>query len=166
MKVIIDIPEYIYKVCQGHGDPVYGYIAKGTPLPEGAEILTKEAYSDLCMRAAERPEKRTEKRTETHSCVCGEEETHEKRTDPCGDCISRQAALDCLVWRWPEKTPRTKIMELPSVEPERKTGHWIPRNSFLLKYRCSECGRESEKYDYCPNCVARMVEPQESEDKA
>ena len=55
MKIVIDIPEYIYKVCQGHRDPVYGYIAKGTPLPEGAEILTKEAYSDLCTMAADAP---------------------------------------------------------------------------------------------------------------
>ena len=42
-------------------------------------------------------------------------------------------------------------------------GHWIPKNSFLLKYRCSVCGWESEKYNYCPNCRAKMVEPQESE---
>lgn len=56
MKLIIDIPEYIYKLCQGHGDPVYAYIAKGTPLPDGVEILTKEAYSDLCRRAADVPD--------------------------------------------------------------------------------------------------------------
>jgi hypothetical protein len=35
---------------------LFGRIRKaifhGTPLPEGAEILTKEAYSDLCMRAS------------------------------------------------------------------------------------------------------------------
>lgn len=35
MQIVIDIPEYIYKICQGHGDPVYRYIAKGTPLPKG-----------------------------------------------------------------------------------------------------------------------------------
>lgn len=48
MKLIIDIPEYIYKLCQGHGDIVYRYIAKGTPLPKGhgrlvdfSEVLIK-----------------------------------------------------------------------------------------------------------------------------
>lgn len=35
MKIVIDIPEYIYKLCQGHGDIVYRYIANGTPLPKG-----------------------------------------------------------------------------------------------------------------------------------
>ena len=35
MQIVIDIPEYIYKLCQGHGDIVYKYIAKGTPLPKG-----------------------------------------------------------------------------------------------------------------------------------
>ncbi len=35
MKIVIDIPEYIYRLCQGHGDPVYRYIANGTPLPKG-----------------------------------------------------------------------------------------------------------------------------------
>ena len=38
-------------------------IVNGTPLPDGAEILTKEAYSDLCMRAADvssvEPERKT-----------------------------------------------------------------------------------------------------------
>lgn len=48
------------------------------------------------------------------------------------------------------------LSDLPSVIPqEPKTGHWIPRNSFLLQYKCSECGLESEKYNYCPNCGSR-----------
>ena len=32
-------------------------IVNGTPLPKGAEILTKEAYRDLCIRAAEGSDK-------------------------------------------------------------------------------------------------------------
>lgn len=35
MQIVIDIPEYIYKLCQGHGDIVYKYITKGIPLPKG-----------------------------------------------------------------------------------------------------------------------------------
>lgn len=31
MKIIIDILEHIYKLCQDHGDIVYQSIAKGTP---------------------------------------------------------------------------------------------------------------------------------------
>ena len=54
---------------------------------------------------------------------------------------------------------------------EPKTGHWRHYEGMLI---CSECG--TEFYDdimeycgddvpkYCPNCGAKMVEPQESED--
>ncbi len=56
-------------------------------------------------------------------------------------------------------------MAIEALEQKPKTGHWIPRNSFLLQYKCSECGWESEKYNYCPNCGVKMIEPQESEDK-
>ena len=45
---------------------------------------------------------------------------------------------------------------IEELEQEPKTGHWIPRNSFLLQYKCSECGQESEKYNFCPNCGADM----------
>lgn len=96
-----------------------------------------------------------------------------EQTEPrkCGDCISRRA----IIGKCEDTAEATSdigemntgfIMALdfiadyakhmPSVESERKPGKWIPRNSFLLKYRCSECGRESEKYDYCPNCGCRM----------
>ena len=44
MQIVIDIPEYIYKLCQGHGDIVYKYIAKGTPLTPDilADFLMEE----------------------------------------------------------------------------------------------------------------------------
>lgn len=58
MKLIIEIPDQIYDTLIETGK--YGYyrfdakraIKSGTPFPEGVEILTKEAYSDLCIRAA------------------------------------------------------------------------------------------------------------------
>lgn len=34
MKLIIDIPKYVYEACLGHRDTVYQYIAKGTPYEE------------------------------------------------------------------------------------------------------------------------------------
>ena len=62
MKIVIDIPEYMYKdikncgyVYPEHAEDLASYIINGTPLPEGAEILTKDAYSDLCTRAADVP---------------------------------------------------------------------------------------------------------------
>ena len=61
MKIIIDIPKARYKDIQRiasvqlenyHFKTAEQIIANGTPLPDGAEILTKDAYSDLCTRSA------------------------------------------------------------------------------------------------------------------
>lgn len=56
-------------------------------------------------------------------------------------------------------------------EQEPKTGHWIStetkgvRYAFWCRYKCSLCGELSDHTNYCPNCGAKMIEPQESEDK-
>ena len=71
---------------------------------------------------------------------------------------------------------------LPSVRPqEPKTGHWIDDNENEIDaqygrhlYRCSKCNEyadmfiggtedwwDLEKPNYCPNCGAKMIEPQE-----
>ena len=60
MKIVIDVPNWLYNAIMEHREPVYSQslgdaVRDGTPLPEGAEILTKEAYSDLCMRSADAP---------------------------------------------------------------------------------------------------------------
>ena len=60
------------------------------------------------------------------------------------------------------------LMELPSVYPkEPKTGHWITIPDIYGVTFCSECDFELRIDDtkYCPNCGAKMVKPQESEDK-
>jgi hypothetical protein len=69
---------------------------------------------------------------------------------------------------------------LPSAQPKPKTGHWIEIAQYSdgkHKIECSECGNHifdrghansfnvKNKYKYCPNCGAKMVEPQESEEK-
>ena len=60
------------------------------------------------------------------------------------------------------------IDELPSAEPERKTGRWIPcpqNASWLYVYKCSECGGYLQISDvdgigitakYCSYCGAKM----------
>lgn len=84
------------------------------------------------------------------------------------DAISRQAAInaventDCELSSdaWDEITDA--IMQVPSVQPERKKGHWIWIT--LSEYKCSECGHETtvdecmEKpmYNFCPYCNADM----------
>jgi len=74
-------------------------------------------------------------------------------------------------------------MAIEAFKQEPKTGHWIGHRehcenlglipSGLGAYKwCSNCDcgidvREWHRnnYNYCPNCGAKMVEPQESEDK-
>lgn len=53
------------------------------------------------------------------------------------------------------------INELPPVTPQPKTGYWISHHHGC-EYECSEChDKQRAKSKYCPNCGARMVEPQE-----
>lgn len=58
MELVIDIDKEDYKRIQDTSDVFNSLtsrassaIRNGIPLPEGAEILSKEAYSDLCIRA-------------------------------------------------------------------------------------------------------------------
>lgn len=54
----------------------------------------------------------------------------------------------------------------------QKTGHWIADVdkwgdvvTTINGYKCSECGMfNTDKDNYCPNCGAKMIEPQESEE--
>lgn len=97
--------------------------------------------------------------------------------EPCDDAISRQAVLDCLTATGLKKfdfilDARNKIKNLSSVNPqELKTGHWIYSGSHDVEgmLYCSKCKHKidvSEGYfNFCPNCGAKMVEPQESEGK-
>ena len=62
------------------------------------------------------------------------------------------------------------VATMPSVTPqEPKTGHWIAienEEMDTIGYFCSVCDlpmETEEKTKYCPNCGAKMVEPQESE---
>ena len=59
-----------------------------------------------------------------------------------------------------------RIEMLPSIQPERKTGHWIAITSWNNTYKCSVCGRllvnitdgknkVAKNYPYC-HCGAKM----------
>lgn len=110
------------------------------------------------------------------------------KQEPCDDCISRQAVLE-IQTKYAEHIGATKfwqmrddIKELPPVTPQPKTGHWewvqYDYNPKLGNWHCSECRcvvvecvDKNEKggiplYKYCPQCGAKMVEPQaESKEK-
>lgn len=91
--------------------------------------------------------------------------------EPCEDVVSRQDVLKTIVEQYDahyEVIPSwLDFAQLQSVQP--KTGHWIAYADgiWIKHYECSECGkRNSTHSDYCPNCGAKMVEPQESEENA
>lgn len=95
------------------------------------------------------------------------------------DIIYRQAALEAIeeyadrlqMVNWKENPTIlykayalnwciNTIRDLPSAQPEQKTGHWIPilRASENDEYRCSVCSQPMGfDYDYCPHCGARMT---------
>lgn len=97
-----------------------------------------------------------EKRTETNAC----------------DCISRHEVIysfefddDGTPWNMSDIIYR--LEQMPSAQPERKTGTWIPqdhnrRNGYVTTTvyyypKCSECGHSGNYgMNYCPNCGARM----------
>ena len=94
--------------------------------------------------------------------------------EPCEDAISRQDALDCITATGLKKfdyilNARDKIKNLPSVKPqEQKTGKWKRIGHDI--YECSICGQDVMTgdicaYKHCHGCGAKMVEPQERNDK-
>ena len=104
------------------------------------------------------------------------------KINACEYAISLQAVLDAIgnvpdygdgmVWEALSHAQRDVAL-VPPVNPT-KTGHWInakvgklfPSNDF----KCSECGNILDfngvncgrgDANYCPNCGAKMIEPQE-----
>ena len=107
----------------------------------------------------------------------------------CEDAISREAVCKMICaefvnpqdgmqeWRNAVNDVVENILhkaeQLPSVT--QKSGKWIKKeDDTCWWYVCSECEQEPLKNRwndddvlsrFCPNCGAKMVEPQESEDK-
>ena len=88
------------------------------------------------------------------------------------DLIEREAVQDLfcricmennLCYRSKETCEDLRLFdELPSVT--QKPGKWIYKN--LKGQYCSVCDEQSVwKFNYCPNCGAKMVESQESEEE-
>ena len=89
----------------------------------------------------------------------------------CEDAISRQEVIETikeLNWRYnghPGGEVYGAIIELPSVWPKPKVGHWVyeGEGSGYKKWHCSNCKtlvRNSLKpwYKFCPNCGVKMVD--------
>ena len=86
------------------------------------------------------------------------------------DLISRQAAIDVADAVWSVTGDKNvakvwdQIKDLPSAQPERKTGKWIYNSPVTMK--CDQCGFVIKDWDwhrfkFCPNCDCDMRGEQE-----
>ena len=112
--------------------------------------------------------------------------TVEEMKQPCEDAISREDVIQLakesdVDLRYADGVFEflSLVKDLPSVHPKPKIGHWIEHPEietstpeYLMFYECSECGDKQcfcksdiHKKHFCNNCGARMVEPQERNDK-
>ena len=96
--------------------------------------------------------------------------------EPCEDAVSRAEALkgyieveraDGVEIYSDKVVPIEYINNLPPVTPQPKTGRWVWCAGSHQCSNCKEytCFSHKKLLRYCPNCGARMVESQESEDK-
>lgn len=84
------------------------------------------------------------------------------------NCISRQAVKEQMIkygFHAPDMTVTEFVEDLPPVTPQPKTGHWIYKQydgyPECGNWHCSECDEiDNRTSAYCPNCGAKMVEPQ------
>lgn len=90
------------------------------------------------------------------------------------DCISKQKLIEEIQYyikeaNWGEEVNKVLgwciewIERQPSVKPTKKTGRWIDNSPNA--YECSECQiirakGTTGKYNFCPNCGARMESEQ------
>ena len=142
---------YDYKVgyTQGYEDASNRF--RQEPCDD-AISLTKEAYSDLCLRAS--------KADDLQRALDMEKGAYNAlvKNIQCDDAIGRKDAIIQISWDFPTlKLPKIKesLGKLPSVT--QKYGKWI---HFAQSDDCSECGWSTGKYGspskYCPNCGAKM----------
>ena len=96
------------------------------------------------------------------------------------DLIDRQAAIDEINHICPVDTEydctlldrvdvRCVLSDLPSVQPERKTGHWEIYVISMLDgedVRCPKCGQRggAPYWKYCPNCGEKKKGVQDESD--
>ena len=100
--------------------------------------------------------------------------TVEEMKQSCEDAVSRKWLVEALEAKGFSLTDTDYNIMIhlirdtaPSVQPKIKVGHWIDIPKYKdIAWQCSECEYFTTlKHSYCPNCGAKMVEPQESEDK-
>lgn len=90
--------------------------------------------------------------------------------EPCDDAVSREfmykLGAKCIAARNENGVlvAISSIESLPSVTPQPNIAHWIEHEieDAICWITCSRCNCETnKKFNYCPNCGRRMIEPQE-----
>lgn len=89
-----------------------------------------------------------------------------QRGDKMDDLISRQDVIDACTDRHGICIAKQRLLELPSVQPEREKGKWLKAGTRMgiPLFECSlcECGDEvptvmgKPSYNFCPYCGADM----------
>ena len=124
-----------------------------------------EWLKELQERRTAELEKRTEERTETHACDLIDRQT----------VIAEFSCCELTPDGWIDANYVIEFLEnLPSAQPERKTGRWVEIASDDHTYKCSVCGRllvnitdgknnVAKNYPYC-HCGAYMGGEQDEAD--
>ena len=159
-------------------DPSTGEVMEPWQLNE-VNRTAYEAYKGAIELLEEMPSAQPD--TTTHGSIPAETGKNDgDRTS--GDCISRTQAIDEIHedadwlasqgsdWQV-ERMERDKsiLMSLPSVQPERKTGRWIPTASGKGRHECSRCHEYAPCYQdgsehlstFCVLCGAKMERGEE-----
>jgi DNA-directed RNA polymerase subunit RPC12/RpoP len=144
-------------------------------------VLLKQIEEQIYVSSLESTLQDDLKSVAIHSII--EEETERLEQEPCDECVSREAVEDAIAEygdgvygeRLGYSVACEILSKVPSVTPQPKTGHWIGIDEEPHEdYECNRCGyavstytaniEPHTEYKYCPNCGAKMVEKQESEE--
>ena len=79
-------------------------------------------------------------------------------------CIDADALLKAIIQMSRDGNVFDRIHEAPTIEPERKTGKWIPVTNGRGGFECDQCHNYAPSYQdgvewlsgFCPNCGAEM----------
>jgi len=74
------------------------------------------------------------------------------------DAVNAYLGLSAVSRTIQNMTSIQEILEnLPSAQPERKTGKWLRSGNCIFPYECDQCGDANERAtSFCPNCGADM----------
>ncbi len=177
--------EIALKIKRGIEDKIEANVADMDDWAEfwGFSVDEYESFLDMAIKALE--QEPTTKNDLVVDCISRQAVIDELKRyfhDEYYQRTSIQDCRDCFI--------EDVLNNLPSVTPQPKTGHWIEDAKtyyeelekrglgvdeytpyFTDDIACSEClakysniDNETQFFKYCPNCGARMIEPQESEE--